>query len=55
MENKDKLKARINEFVDTVVEKAARDGDINYFDIEISNHEGNLNLKYIKKEKVKAY
>ena len=55
MENKDKLKLKINEFIDMVVDEVFDDGNINYFDIEISNHAGDVNMKYTKKKKEKAY
>lgn len=46
MENKEKLKIEINEFVGTVIDKVDK---LDYFHIEISNHQGNLDMKYIQK------
>lgn len=53
--NKEKLKSRINEFVDTVIEKAAGDNKLDYFNIEISNHQGNLQMQYSLKDREQVY
>lgn len=55
MENKDKLKAKINEFIDIVIDEAAEKGKIDYFNIEISNHQGSIHMQYSLKEKKKIY
>lgn len=55
MDNKGKLKAKINEFINIVVEKADQEGKIDYFNIEISNHQGNLQMEYSLKDRKKVY
>lgn len=55
MENKDKLKTKINEFIDIVVDRAEQEGKIDYFNIEISNHQGNLQMQYSLKDREKVY
>lgn len=55
MENKDKLKVKINEFIDTVINKAADDNKLDYFNIEISNHNGNLQMDYSLRDRKKVY
>ena len=55
MENKDKLKAKINEFIDIVVDKAADEGKLDFFNIEISNHQGSLQMEYSLKDREKVY
>ena len=46
MENKDKLKIKINEFINTVIDKADEDNKLDYFQIEISNHNGSLQMDF---------
>lgn len=53
--NKDKLKDKINEFIDVVVEKAEEEGKIDFFNIEISNHKGNLQMDYSLRGREKVY
>lgn len=55
MENKDKLKEQINEFTNTVIDKAAEDNKIDYFHIEISNHNGSLQMDYKLRDRKKVY
>lgn len=55
MENKDKLKIKINEFIDTVIDKAEKDDKLDYFCIEISNHLGNLQMDYSLRDREKVY
>lgn len=55
MENKDKLKAKINEFIDVVIDRADQEGKIDYFHIEISNHNGNLQMDYKLRDRKKVY
>lgn len=55
MDNTVKLKDKINEFIDVVIDKAVEDDKLDYFDIEISNHQGNLNMKYSLKDRKKVY
>lgn len=55
MENKDKLKTKINEFVNIVVDKADKDNKLDYINIEISNHQGNLQMDYSVRDRKKVY
>lgn len=55
LDNKDKLKNKINEFINVVVDKAAEEGKIDYFNIEISNHQGSLQMEYSLKDREKVY
>lgn len=55
MENKDKLKAKIIEFIATVIDKADSDDKLDYFNIEISNHQGNLQMDYSLRDREKVY
>jgi len=49
-DNKTKLKIKIKEFIDIVIDKAAEDGDLEHFEIEISNHQGNLQMNSTTKK-----
>lgn len=55
MENKDKLKTKINEFVNIVVDKVDEDNKLDYINIEISNHQGNLQMDYSVRDRKKVY
>lgn len=55
MEKKDKLKIKINEFVYAVIDKAEQDGKLDYFQIEISNHNGNLQMDHRLRDRKKVY
>lgn len=55
MDNKKKLKVKISEFVETVIDKAAEDQKLDYFNIEISNHNGSLQMEYSLKDRKKVY
>ena len=55
MQNKDKLKAKIEEFINVVIDKAAEEGKIDFFNIEISNHQGNLQMDYSLRGREKVY
>lgn len=55
MENKNKLKTKISEFIDIVIDKAAEDGSLEHFEIEISNHQGNLQMNSTTKTREKVY
>lgn len=46
MENKEKARDRIMEFVDVVLERAAEQGNFDYFNIEIIKHESTLQMDY---------
>lgn len=52
---KNKLKNKIDEFISGVIDKAAADNKLDYFKIEISNHNGNLQLDYKVRDREKIY
>lgn len=55
-ENKRKcLENRIMEFVQSVFKVAEKDNNLDFFSIEISNHQGNLQMDYTLKKRGKAY
>jgi hypothetical protein len=54
-DKKETLKKRITEFVETVLNVAEKNGNLDYFNIEISNHQGNLQMDYTLKDRKKVY
>lgn len=54
MENKDKLKAKINEFIDVTIEALDKMDKLSYFDIEIKVHQDIVDCKYGIKEKLRV-
>lgn len=55
MENKEKIKEQIHSFINIVVDKADRDEKLDFFNIEISNHQGNLQMDYSLRDRKKVY
>lgn len=55
MEKKDKIKLKINEFTDKAIDKAAEEGSLEYFEMEIKHHKGDLQLNNITKTREKVY
>lgn len=55
MENKEKIKEQIHSFVECVLDKAKEDGKLDFFNIEISNHQGNLQMDYSVRDRRKIY
>ena len=55
MKNKEKLKEQIHSFINVVIDKAADDEKLDYFNIEISNHQGNLQMDYSLRDRKKVY
>lgn len=55
MENKEKLKIKINEFINAIIDKATEDGSLEHFEIKISNHQGNLQMNSTTKTREKVY
>ena len=55
MEKKEKLKNKINEFINVAIDKAVEDGNLEHFEIEISNHQGNLQMNSTTKKREKVY
>lgn len=52
---KDKLKAKINEFIDVTIDKADAEDKLDFVYIEISNHNGNLQMDYKLRDRKKVY
>lgn len=52
---KELLKARVFEFIDTVIEFADKEGRLGYLNIEISNHQGMLQMDYTFRDRQRAY
>lgn len=52
---KESLQKQITEFIKTVLEAAERNGNLDHFTIEISNHQGNLQMDYTLRDRKKAY
>ncbi len=57
MENNkiENLAYQINSFITTVLRAAEREGKLDHFNIEISNHNGNLQMDYVVKDRKKVY
>lgn len=55
MENKEKIKEQIYSFIECVVDKADLDGKLDFINIEISNHQGNLQMDYSVRDRKKVY
>lgn len=52
---KEQLKVRVFEFIDTVIEFADKEGRLDYLNIEISNHQGTLQMDYTFRDRQRAY
>lgn len=52
---KEKIKKQINEFVENVIDRADEEERLDYFNIEISNHNGNLQMDYSLRDRKKVY
>jgi len=46
---------QINSSAEYFLRKLEREGKLDYFDIEISNHQGNVSIKNVEKSKKKVY
>jgi hypothetical protein len=56
MENKkESLKRQIVEFIDMVLSTAEKSGKLDFINIEISNHQGQLQMDYTLRDRKKAY
>ena len=51
----DKLKGKIQEFVESAVDLAETHGKLDYISITISNHNGNLQMDHQIRDRTKAY
>mgnify|MGYP000953615438 CR=1 FL=1 len=52
---KQNLKRQIIGFIDKVLEIAEKEDKLDYIDIEIKNHQGNLQMEYVLKNRMKIY
>jgi len=52
---KQSLKNEIRQYIDEIVDTAEKMNSLDYFNIEISNHEGKLNVEYKLKNRKKVY
>lgn len=52
---KQSLKNEIERYIDEIVDAAENMNSLDYFNIEISNHEGKLNVEYKLKNRKKVY
>lgn len=55
MSNKKKIREQIHSFIDAVIDKADEDEKLDFFQIEISNHQGNLQMDYSVRDRKKVY
>lgn len=51
----DKIKGKIQEFVESAVDLAESQGKLDYISIIISNHNGNLQMDHQIRDRTKAY
>lgn len=49
------LQSQIFHFIECVLLEAERQGNLDFFDIRISNHQGNLNMEPTLKVRKKVY
>ncbi|AOY76790.1 hypothetical protein [Clostridium formicaceticum] len=52
---KEMLQHQISEFVKSVLSMAETEGKLDHINIEISNHNGNLQMDYTLRDRKKAY
>lgn len=52
---KEKLKNQMVSFVNCVLDAADNDNKLDYINIEINNHNGNLQMDYTLRNRKKAY
>lgn len=52
---KDCLRNQMINFIDAVLSVAEKEGKLDYIEIEMSNHNGNLQMDYKLKDRKKAY
>lgn len=53
--NKKKTKEQIYNFIEAVIDKAEEDDKLDYFQIEVSNHNGNLQMDFSQRDRKKVY
>ena len=49
------LKNEINKNIEKIIDTADKRGSLDFFNIEISNHQGKLNIEYKLKNRKKVY
>lgn len=49
------LRNQMINFIDTVLNAAEKEGKLDYIQIEISNHQGNIQMDYKLRDRKKAY
>lgn len=52
---KENLKRQIIDFIEMVLTTAEKVGKLDFINIEISNHQGNLQMDYTLRDRKKAY
>lgn len=52
---KEKLKSRVFEFIDAAIELAYKEEKLDFLNIEISNHQGTLQMDYTLRDRDRAY
>ncbi|WP_160198546.1 hypothetical protein [Senegalia massiliensis] len=52
---KEMLQYQINSFIENVLRLANNEGKLDHINIDISNHNGNLQMDYTLKDRKKAY
>ena len=52
---KEKLEEQLHEYISSVLSIAESRDELDYFDISISNHNGDLQRKYTAKDRKKVY
>ena len=55
MEKKEKIKIKINEYINTVVDKAAIDGTLGHLEVEIKIHQDDIQMNSTTKTREKVY
>lgn len=49
------IKQKISTYLDEVLQKAENDGKIDFFKLEVNNHNGTLQMDILFREREKAY
>ena len=49
------LKHQMNDFIENILNMAANKGKLDHFTIEMSNCDGQVNMKYVFKDRMKVY
>ena len=52
---KEKLKEELNIFISCVIDQAEKEDKLDFFNIEINNHMGNLQKDYTLRDRKKVY